>query len=84
MRTQATCFIQEGDLPIDIQWHKNGLPLDLSNKIRITKVDHLTTILVVDEADEHHSGNYTCLATNAATTVASSAALFVNGEDNDY
>ncbi|XP_018024579.2 Down syndrome cell adhesion molecule-like protein Dscam2, partial [Hyalella azteca] len=77
MRSQATCFVQEGDLPISIHWERNGIPIQASPNVRITKVDDLTTILVIDKAGAEHSGNYTCYASNAAQTVAASAMLSV-------
>ena len=81
MRTQVTCFVQEGDLPIEIYWEKNGLKLEPSANIRITNVDDHTTILVIDSAYSQHSGNYTCVARNAAKTVSSSALLSVHGRN---
>ncbi|XP_018015772.1 Down syndrome cell adhesion molecule-like protein Dscam2, partial [Hyalella azteca] len=77
MRSRATCFVQEGDLPISIHWERNGIPIQASPNVRITKVDDLTTILVIDKAGAEHSGNYTCYASNAAQTVAASAMLSV-------
>lgn len=79
MRTQATCFVQEGDLPIAIHWERNGITVKATSNIRITKVDDLTTILVIDKASTDHSGNYTCVASNAAKAVAASATLVVQG-----
>ena len=79
IRTQVTCFVQEGDLPIEIHWQKDGQRLQASRNIRMTKVDDHTTILVINKAYSNHSGNYSCVASNAAKTVSSSAFLSVNG-----
>jgi len=80
MRTQVTCFVQEGDLPIEIYWEKDGMRLHPSPNIKITKLDDHATILVINKAYSNHSGNYSCVASNPAETVFTSALLSVNGK----
>ena len=39
MRAQSTCYVQQGDLPITIQWQKDGLRLlESSPSIKVTQV----------------------------------------------
>lgn len=80
MRAQSTCFVQEGDLPIDIFWEKDGRRIDSSRTIKISQIDPYTSMITISKANAQHSGNYTCVAKNAAKTVTSSALFLVNGE----
>lgn len=79
MRAQATCFVQEGDRPLTLVWWKDGRPLDPRLEARVSSIDTFTSILVIDRASAAHTGNYTCLVTNAASTVTTSARLTVSG-----
>lgn len=80
MRAQSTCFVQEGDLPIEIYWEKDGARLKPSAEVKMTHVDDFTSMLTISNAQAEHSGNYTCFAMNAASSVAASAQLSVNGD----
>ncbi|XP_047735527.1 Down syndrome cell adhesion molecule-like protein Dscam2 [Hyalella azteca] len=79
MRAQATCLVQEGDTPITIRWLKDGLLLDpsISPDLEISQLNEFTSVLVIAIAKAHHSGNYTCSASNAGHTTQSSAILSV-------
>ncbi|XP_071541356.1 cell adhesion molecule Dscam2-like [Panulirus ornatus] len=78
MRAQATCLVQEGDQPLTLSWQKDGRPLDPRLDVRTSELDAFTSILVIDEATAEHTGNYTCLATNAARTFSTTARLTVS------
>ncbi|KAK4287145.1 hypothetical protein Pmani_039780, partial [Petrolisthes manimaculis] len=78
MRAQAACFVQEGDLPLTLTWHKDGRPMDPRLDVRTSQIDDSTSILVIDPATAAHTGNYTCVATNAARTATSTARLTVS------
>ena len=80
MRAQSTCFIQEGDQPIEISWLKNGQSFDEGSGLRTSRLDDFTSILVIEKAAAHDSANYTCVATNSARMTTSSAELSVSGE----
>jgi hypothetical protein len=71
-----------GDLPIRFIWYFNGNRLiegHLDN-LKILQVDEFTSSLSFVMLSTQHSGNYTCEATNAASTAErSSAQLVVNG-----
>ena len=79
MRAQTSCFVQEGDLPLSITWLKNGKEIPPDGDIKMTQYDSQTSMLVISKTAEHHTGNYTCVATNAAKTTSSTAPLFVSG-----
>lgn len=79
MRAQATCFVQEGDQPLTLVWWKDGRPLDPRLDVRVSSLNAYTSILVIDRASAAHTGNYTCVVTNDASTATTSARLTVSG-----
>ncbi|CAL4073591.1 unnamed protein product, partial [Meganyctiphanes norvegica] len=79
MRTQAVCLVQEGDQPLTITWFKEGKPLDQELNVMISKgIDGYSSTLVIPSAQGHHSGNYSCVASNQARTITSSTILRVS------
>ena len=80
MRVRTTCFVTEGDLPLTFKWLKDEEVLRPDDDIGITKLDSYTSMLVIDRIQEHHTGNYTCVATNAAKVARSTAVLSVSGK----
>ncbi|KAL7736494.1 hypothetical protein ACLKA6_019693 [Drosophila palustris] len=60
---RVMCMVTSGDLPIDIYWLKNGQPLLRSI---YHKIDEYTLILSLRQTTISDSGNYTCVASNAA------------------
>ena len=81
MRARTTCFVIDGDLPLNFNWLKDQQILHPDDDIRITNLDSYTSMLVIDRIQEHHSGNYTCVATNAAKVTKTTAALTVSGKE---
>lgn len=79
MQIRATCLVQEGDQPVKYTWTKDGRPLDARLGVRTSQLDSFTSILVIEQAAATHSGNYTCTASNAAATAATTARLTVRG-----
>ena len=79
MRTQAACFVQEGDQPIRLKWEKDGQPLEPLSDIRINQMDPFTSMLILEKVSAEHTGNYSCLATNSVRTAKTSASLTVRG-----
>ncbi|KAK3858057.1 hypothetical protein Pcinc_035719, partial [Petrolisthes cinctipes] len=77
MQIRATCLVQEGDQPVKYTWTKDGRPLDARLGVRTSQLDAFTSILVIEQAAATHSGNYTCTASNAAATTATTARLTV-------
>lgn len=68
MRASVTCTITTGDVPIDIQWLKNGQPLILTSDIHLEKVDDFISTLIFKPLRQDHSGIYSCVASNEAST----------------
>ncbi|XP_076297098.1 Down syndrome cell adhesion molecule 1 isoform X17 [Lasioglossum baleicum] len=76
----VSCSILKGDMPMDIEWAFNGVPIDKSKDTSITMTrisKHLST-LSIDGVSARHAGEYACSASNLAGSVSRSATLTVN------
>ncbi|KAK7084280.1 hypothetical protein SK128_009907, partial [Halocaridina rubra] len=73
-RLTLTCVVTEGDLPLTIAWYKDGIKLETESHTWGDYNSHLGIAHVLP----HHSGNYTCRATNQAASDHQTSALFVN------
>ncbi|XP_037081067.1 Down syndrome cell adhesion molecule-like protein Dscam2 [Pollicipes pollicipes] len=76
-RTQASCLITSGDLPIDIAWLKNNVTLAPDSPHVETLSGEFYSNLVFKHLRWEQAGVYTCRATNRAAAVQSSARLVV-------
>lgn len=73
-----------GDLPIEIEWLFEGLPVNYAAGISVLKGGKRTSLLTIDSVHAGHAGNYSCKAKNKAASSEFSAALIVNGwQEND-
>ena len=82
-RLRAVCTVTEGDLPIDIEWRKDGvtlLPDATLSGPKVRRIDEYTSMLAISSLDTVHAGNYSCLASNAVAEVAKSAILTIRGK----
>ncbi|CAL8129113.1 unnamed protein product [Orchesella dallaii] len=75
-RTSASCNVISGDLPIDIVWFKDSLPIPDWLNVTENRVKFLS-VLLFEELYHEHSGEYTCWVSNVAATVTQSAKLTV-------
>lgn len=73
---RVMCMVTSGDLPIDIYWLKDGQPLLRSI---YHKIDEYTLILSLRQTTIGDSGNYTCVASNAAGLASRWSTLKVKG-----
>lgn len=73
---RVMCMVSSGDLPIDIYWLKDGQPLLRSI---YHKIDEYTLILSLRQTTIGDSGNYTCVASNAAGVASRWSILKVKG-----
>lgn len=76
---QAQCTISGGDLPVNVTWYYNGLPLETYLGVYTEKRGNRINNLMIDSVVGKHMGNYTCVAVNRAGIVQHSAELRVNG-----
>ena len=73
------CTVLEGDMPLTIRWAFHGKELSSQMGISIIKAGPKMSLLTIDSVAAGHSGNYTCTASNNASTVNYTATLAVNG-----
>lgn len=74
---QCTAF--KGDLPINITWFHNDKPIGYNEGIIISRVSKKVSTLTIDDVQEVHSGNFSCVAQNVAGLTSYSTELHVNG-----
>lgn len=72
-----------GDLPIEFRWLFNGRPVSEVAGITTAKMGKRNSVLTIDSVTDRHVGNFTCRASNIATTVNYTAELIVNGTDTN-
>lgn len=81
-QAQTTCYVAEGDTPIQISWvfHGSDIPTKAQEGIQTTKFGQRSSIVLVDPVE--FSGNFTCSAKNAAGTTNYTAELIVQSSSN--
>ncbi|XP_025152771.1 Down syndrome cell adhesion molecule-like protein Dscam2 isoform X22 [Harpegnathos saltator] len=74
------CSILKGDMPMDISWAFNSVPIDTSKdtSITITRISKHLSTLIIDGVSARHAGEYACSASNLAGSVSRSTTLTVN------
>lgn len=77
--SSLTCTVSKGDFPINISWTLNGKEVGVFGGISTFRTNQRISQLSLDSASEEHSGNYTCVAKNAAGVATHTASLHVNG-----
>lgn len=76
------CMAAKGDLPIDIFWTLNGVPIvsgDTQQGFMVMRMNARTSALNIETLDAHHRGLYQCVARNKAGFFEVHAELRVNG-----
>lgn len=73
------CLVTSGDLPVDFVWFANNRPIAEYFGITIAKMGKRNSVLTIDSVSAKHAGNYTCQASNKASTVNFTSELIVNG-----
>ena len=77
-RSQVSCTISSGDMPIDIKWEKDSQPFDPPSDIQVQNNVFSSNILFF-RLKASHSGSYTCIASNMAAAANFTAQLVVKG-----
>lgn len=78
--TTVSCLVAKGDVPLDIFWSLNQVPIVTGQHgISVSRMNVRTSFLSVDALDAEHGGTYRCMARNRAGEAAHEAALRVNG-----
>ncbi|CAN7938995.1 unnamed protein product, partial [Ixodes hexagonus] len=78
-RAGAACIVSDGDLPISVEWRKDGLPLAPSLRASVAEANDYTSFLSFAAVRQSHSGNYTCVASNPAASANFTAPMVVQG-----
>ena len=78
---QLSCVVYQGDLPLEIEWLKDGRPIARDMNIITRSLDEYSSILTISQVQKSHGGNYTCLAKNKAAATQHTALLVVNGNN---
>lgn len=80
-----TCTIAKGDTPIQIAWHKDGVPLLPVNQdgTKLLTIDEFNSMLTIASLDSSHIGRYACHASNKAGQATYEQKIHVNGNSND-
>ncbi|KAL1430257.1 hypothetical protein MTO96_015201 [Rhipicephalus appendiculatus] len=78
-RAGAACIVSDGDLPITIQWLKDGIPVEHQRELGASVADanDYTSFLSFTGVRQLHSGNYTCVASNPAASANYTAPMVV-------
>ncbi|XP_075543760.1 cell adhesion molecule Dscam1-like [Dermacentor variabilis] len=78
-RAGAACIVSDGDLPITIQWLKDGIPVEQQRQLGASVADanDYTSFLSFTGVRQLHSGNYTCVASNPAASANYTAPMVV-------
>lgn len=76
---QLNCHVSKGDKPLKITWNFHGEELSSHMGITTTKIGDRSSVLTITSVMAAHSGNYTCMAQNAAGTASYTAMVHVNG-----
>ncbi|ODN02698.1 Hemicentin-1 [Orchesella cincta] len=76
-QAQATCYVAEGDTPLQISWafHGSDISAQAQKGIQTTKFGQRSSIILIDPVE--FSANFTCSAKNAAGTANYTAELIV-------
>lgn len=77
-KTNIVCSVTSGDLPITFAWRKDGKPLPHDPDVYEHVMDMVSTLRINNLAAKH-SGHYTCIATNPASSANFTAKLIVKG-----
>ncbi|KAI5745326.1 hypothetical protein M8J76_010108 [Diaphorina citri] len=75
-RAHVSCSITSGDLPITILWHKDGKPLPQDPDVQEQQMLFLST-LMFKKLSARHTGLYTCVVSNEASSSNYTAKLVV-------
>lgn len=74
-----TCFVSKGDLPLNITWTLNGQKVHILGGIDTVSTNRRTSQLTIESVQDHHSGEYACMAQNIVGTTKHLSHLNVNG-----
>ncbi|KAL5282509.1 hypothetical protein ACFFRR_005558 [Megaselia abdita] len=77
MRTRTVCGVSRGDAPLSLTWLKDNEPIPSTLGLNITLLDQYSSLLSIPYLTSHHTGEYTCVASNSASQIQYTAVLSV-------
>lgn len=77
-RVTLSCAVSSGDLPIYINWTKDGFPIPPDLGVLVETSGPYSSLLKIGDVSPVHDGNYTCHAHNAAASTNFTAELHVD------
>lgn len=69
-------------MPISFKWMLNGEPVSKYGGVNVGLFGKKSSVLSIDSIEQHHAGNYTCIASNMAGISTYSTELVVRGTSN--
>lgn len=76
------CMVAKGDLPMDIFWSLNSVPIvSGEHSFLISRLNARTSALNIDSLGAKHRGLYQCIARNRAGFSEHESELHVNGKN---
>lgn len=78
-RSKIICSVATGDPPIRFKWLKDGFPFTPSGKVSVRLLED-SSVIIFGRIKASDRGQYTCIATNIATSVNRTCQLVVNGK----
>lgn len=77
---QASCFVSEGDPPLQFSWSFDGRGGLSALGVGTMNAGRKTNLLIIESAGLEHRGLYTCSVRNRAGIVSESARLDIHGK----
>lgn len=76
----VSCMVARGDLPLDIFWSLNSVPIiSGEHSITVSRMNTRTSVLNIESLDGRHRGVYKCSVQNGAGSTEHHSELQVNG-----
>ena len=82
-RLRVICTVTEGDLPLEVEWWKDGLKIEEAFGkfgVQVRRIDEYTSLLAISFLETTHAGNYSCVAKNSVASFARYATLTIRGK----
>lgn len=75
-----TCTVDEGDLPLAFQWIFHGHDISSqSSGIETVKIGKRSNILTIENIQQSHRGNYSCIVSNSVSSTNYTTELIIRG-----
>lgn len=76
---QLSCTVLSGDYPFSFKWLFNRRPIYYRSSVKTQSVNRRSSNLIIEAVTSKDAGNYTCIVSNRAGSVATTARLTIKG-----